>query len=565
MLQNRNSLKILSSLMARRGITQVVISPGSRNAPIINLFGNDKRFTCYTVVDERSAGFFALGIAQQTGKTVAITCTSGSAALNLAPAIAEAYYQRIPLLVLTADRPPEMIDKGFGQTIRQVGIFSNFIRKTLILPEISATQNQINEASRLCSEALDCCANPVNGPVHLNIPLSEPLYGPTEPLDNEPTYFQAEAVNSAPDQGQWQQMAEKFNQSAKVMILVGQSNPNKKLENILKQFVNEKGVVVLSETTSNLHGNQFITWIDRCLEDINPTDSAFVPDLLITCGTSVLSKKIKVWLKNAKPKSHWHVDIDHIQMDTYGRLEMTIPLFAVDFFSRFLPLVSSPGKLFQDSWFTLSGKVKTRHSNFMEYCLYSDLKVFAEVIESIPTVYDLQLANSTVVRYAQLFDYDKQFDVYCNRGVSGIDGSFSTSVGSALASGNPTLHITGDLAFLYDSNALWNKHYPNNLKVIVLNNGGGGIFRILDGPESTGLLQEHFEASHSISVKGIVETFGIKYLQANDVDSLQKSLHSLFLNPNEPIVLEVFTPAEANAKVLKEYFASLKMINENHK
>jgi len=561
MLQNRNSLKILGSLMAQRGITQVVISPGSRNAPIISLFGNDRRFICYNVVDERSAGFFALGIAQQTGKPVAVTCTSGSAALNLAPAIAEAYYQRIPLLVLTADRPPEMIDQGFGQTIRQPGIYSNFIRKTLVLPEVATTLTQINSASRICSEALNACINPVNGPVHLNIPLSEPLYGQTQALEFEPKDFQTISINRYIDPDKLKMMAERFNQSVKVMILVGQSNPDKGLGGLLKQFVSEKGVVVLSETTSNLHGDEFILWIDRCLEAKETPDSTFVPDLLITCGTSVLSNKIKVWLRNAQPKSHWHVDVDHLQMDTYGRLEISIPLTAVEFFSQILPFVSTKSNAFQDSWFSLSEKVKARHRQFLgESCPYSDLKVFETIIENLPNDYDLQLANSTVVRYAQLFDYKKHFDVYSNRGVSGIDGGFSTAVGAALASGKPTLHITGDLAFFYDSNALWNKHYPKNLKVIVLNNGGGGIFRILDGPESTGLLEEHFEARQNLSVKGIVETFGLEYLQSNDMESLQPSLEKLFSNPNHPAILEVFTPAEANAKVLKDYFASLKMV-----
>ncbi len=561
MHQNRNSLKILSSLMAKRGITQVVVSPGSRNAPIINLFGNDKKFSCYNVVDERSAGFFALGIAQQTRKPVAITCTSGSAALNLAPAIAEAYYQRIPLLVLTADRPPEMVDQGFGQTIRQPGIFSNFTRKTLILPEVATTPSQLIAASRICSEALNLCTNPVFAPVHLNIPLSEPLYGTTEPLEFEPKDFKVPAVNRSLKPDQVQLLSERFDQSAKVMILVGQSNPDKNLETILKQFVNDKGAVVLSETTSNLHGEEFISWIDRCLEANESSDSALVPDLLVTCGTSVLSKKIKVWLRNAKPKSHWHVDVGQLQMDTYGRLEMSIPITPGEFFSQILPFVSSKNKVFLDFWLNLSGKVKARHGKFMEYCPYSDLKVFETVIENLTHGYDLHLANSTVVRYAQLFDYKNEFDVYSNRGVSGIDGSFSTAVGAALASGKPTLFITGDLAFFYDSNALWNKHYPQNLKVIVLNNGGGGIFRILDGPESTGLLEKHFEASHNISIKGIVETFGLKYLHANDLMSLQTSLDRLFLDPNEPLVLEVFTPAEGNAKVLKDYFANLKMVD----
>ncbi len=560
MPHNRNSLKILISLMAQRGITRVVISPGSRNAPIISLLGNDERFTCYTVVDERSAGFIALGIAQQTGKPVAVTCTSGSAALNLAPAIAEAYYQRTPLLVLTADRPPEMIDQGFGQTIRQQGIYSNFVRKTLVLPEVASTTSQLSFASRICSEALNACTSPVNGPVHLNIPLSEPLYGPIRALEFEPKDFlQAPCIRSI-DNNNLRMMAERFDQSAKVMILVGQSAPDKGLEGLLKKFVSEKGVVVLSETTSNIHGEEFISWIDRCLEAVDPNHSTFIPNLLITCGTSVLSKKIKVWLRNAKPKWHWHVDVDALQMDTYGRLEMSIPMPAHRFFSQILPLVSAAESGFQNSWFSMSRMVKAKHRQFLESCPYSDLKVFETIIEKLPDGFDLQLANSTVVRYAQLFDYKNQLNVYSNRGVSGIDGGFSTAVGAALSSGKPTLHITGDLAFFYDSNALWNKHYPKNLKVIVINNGGGGIFRILDGPDSTGLLEEHFEASQNISVKGIVETFGIKYLQANDISSLQAALNNFFRNINEPTILEVFTPSQANAKVLNDYFASLKLV-----
>jgi len=557
MLHDRMGLEHLAELMLQRHIRHLVISPGSRNAPIIDAFCQRRGFDCKAIVDERSAAFFALGMAQQLQQPVAIACTSGTALLNFAPAIAEAYYQRIPLLVLTADRPVEFIDQGDGQTIRQLNVFANYIRKSIQLPQSIKTDDDLWYANRLASEALNAAVYPVGGPVHINLPFSEPLYGVKIPETPAPKDIGiAETIPSlsgkalAALEREWQEAPRK-------LFIAGQLQPNSPLEQRLKELAADPSVVILTEATSNLNGPEFIAWIDRCLAAIPADDVDFMPDLLVTFGGAVVSKRIKGWLRKAPVKSHWHIDPIDLCLDTYQHLSLSIPMFAEEFFSQFRPAVFDLNASFSRKWHELSAQVREAHHKFLSESPFSDLKIFEKIIEKVPGSYQIQLANSTPVRYAQLFEYPHAFRFDSNRGVSGIDGSISTAAGAAFISGKPTLMITGDLGFFYDSNALWNKYLPSNFKIIMINNGGGGIFRYIDGPDQTGTLEEFFEASHNTSAEHIALAFGLDYFSASELESLQSQLSVFFRESEKSALLEIKSPAISSAATLRAYFSYL--------
>jgi 2-succinyl-5-enolpyruvyl-6-hydroxy-3-cyclohexene-1-carboxylate synthase len=556
MLHDRLSIDFLAQLIEKRGIEHLIICPGSRNAPIVEAFCGRKAISCISIVDERSAAFFALGMAQQLQKPVVIACTSGSAPLNFAPAIAEAFYQRVPLLVLTADRPVEYIDQGEGQTIRQNNVFSNYIRQSLQLPQSIKTQDDAWYANRLISGALNACIYPLAGPVHINLPLNEPLYGFLPAQGHVPKDHTIQKVEATLSADICKDLAETVAGYSRVMVLVGQMSPSNELQQVLSELAEKKQAVILTETTSNIYNGSFITAIDRCLAAMPASELDYIPQLLITIGGAVVSKRIKSFLRQAEINEHWHVDPFEVNMDTYKHLTNAIPMKPEGFLSQILKLLPEGTDLkFCSLWKDLWEKARSSHEQYISRCEWSDLKIFKTIIDAVPPEYDIQLGNSTPVRYSQLFDAVHKFRYDSNRGTSGIDGSISTAAGACFATGRPTLIISGDLGFFYDSNALWNKHLSPALRIIVINNQGGGIFRFIPGPDQTPYLEEFFETRHNTSARSIASAFGLDYICASDHQQLEIALES-FLQPGKrAVILEINSPPEKSAQTLREYFS----------
>jgi 2-succinyl-5-enolpyruvyl-6-hydroxy-3-cyclohexene-1-carboxylate synthase len=552
---DKPGLLSLAKLMKARGIKHLVVSPGSRNAPVVSVFCNDPFFDCLVIVDERSAAFFALGMALSLQQAVAIVCTSGSAALNYAPAVAEAFYQKVPLIVLTADRPVEWIDQGDGQTIRQKEVFRNYVKASFELPERINSKDELWYNDRLISEALNACYLPQPGPVHLNLPFTEPLYG--FPLDSA---HQPKAINTFQTRNlisseQLSELNTIWQQSKRKMILAGQQHPDHNTRNWLEKLAQDPSVVVLTETTSNLNHPDFIQTIDRCLAVIGKATKSYEPDLLISFGGHIVSKKIKTFLRQSAIRHHWHIDSVDFQMDTFQHLSLGIPVKPADFLEAFVPQLQAGSGDFASQWQAVNIYSKTLHQEFLNSAPWSDIVVFNTIFKELPPHYTLHLANSTPVRYAQLFDFDSEIKCFSNRGTSGIDGCTSTAAGACLAKDEPTLLITGDLAFFYDSNALWNKHLSPMLRIIVINNQGGGIFRFIDGPEKTGLLENYFEARHQTSAKPLAEMNQLDYLEASNLNELQEQLPVFFAPSKRPVILEIKTPPEISSEQLKQYFS----------
>ena len=534
-----------------KGITTIIISPGSRNAPLTIGFVNNPAFKCYSIADERCAAFFGLGIAQQTKQAVALVCTSGSALLNYYPAFAEAFYSQIPFIVISADRPQSKIDIGDGQTIRQENVFENHSIYNANLQESVSKENDV-EINRAIDTALH-----KKGPVHINAPFEEPLYETISELSIDALVNNFANFIPVPAIDDLSEYAEIWNNSTRKMVLVGVNEPNAISDTTLKNLADDESVVVMTETTSNLHHPTFINNIDAIITPFTTDDfENYRPEILVTFGGMIVSKRIKAFLRKYKPKHHWHIDTLRAY-DTFAALTKHFELNPNSFFEAFLPLTIAV----KSDYFVKIDEIKklreVKHEIYLDKIPFSDFVVFEKVIKSLPSNSQLQISNSSAIRYAQLIDIYPSIEVYCNRGTSGIDGSTSTAIGAAVANAKPTVFITGDISFLYDSNALWNKYTPKNFKIILVNNGGGGIFRILPGHEETTVFNTFFETSHCLTAEHLAKMYGLEYSIANDEATLKKSLNTLYAQDQKPCILEIFTPTLINEKILLDYFKAL--------
>jgi 2-succinyl-5-enolpyruvyl-6-hydroxy-3-cyclohexene-1-carboxylate synthase len=551
-----SSKKVVSELMgALKGasIADVIITPGSRNAPFSISLANDFFFQLHSIVDERSAAFFALGLSQQTKKPTVLICTSGTALLNYAPAIAEAYYQRIPLLVISADRPEEWIDRGEGQSIRQNNVFQNYADYSACL--IADEKEGSVQNKEIIQDTFQYLISN-NGPVHLNVPFQEPLY---ELIDcEELPSFQFETKENAIDVlKEVNESLEIIQQAERIMILIGQ-HVYEDFSKELQQFNQLQQVIVLTETHANVNIENAFPCIDRLIMGLDGNaQQALSPNVLITVGTNIISRKIKAILRKSKPK-HIQVGLNERKMDTFDCLELQCNLTPQDFFNSLKEIESKSE--WKNNLLSIQENQIKQVEAWLPDALFSDLTVFSSLLKFIPDGMDVQMGNSSVVRYIQLFNQNKNLTYFGNRGVAGIDGSTSTAIGAAWKTKKPTLLISGDLSFHYDSNAFWNNYLSNELKVIVINNGGGGIFRIIDGSKDTAHLEQFFETAHSSkSIKGIATLYNLNYFSAANNDELIQTL-PLFFNQNNVSVLEIFTPKEDNPKALDAFFQHTKKI-----
>ncbi|GAB4374947.1 MAG: 2-succinyl-5-enolpyruvyl-6-hydroxy-3-cyclohexene-1-carboxylic-acid synthase [Salibacteraceae bacterium] len=547
----------IAERLSERGIVDVVVSPGSRNAPILMSLLHSGRFNVLSVLDERTAAFIALGISQAKTRPVAVCCTSGSAVLNYAPAFAEAFYQRVPLIAITADRPRHLINQGEGQSIRQPGALGNVVCHEAILTGHPDEPNLWLD-QRLVCEAVEAALHR-QLPVHINLPLDEPLYNTCRAEHRFKYGFTRIETATTLTENAASQLLRTWSSSKRALFLVGQANVSEAEALKLAQLAEIHNLAVVTETTSNITNPFFVSSIDRTIEQFLDTkeETEFVPDLLITYGSNLISKKIKAFLRKhrADIKNHWH--IGESPMDTFACLSAHIPIELNDLLARLIKNAAPLPRNFCDRWRKAFFESELRHTAFIGECPYSDLLVFHHIIDSIPEGWSFQMGNSSVVRYVQLFSHIKGVRYFGNRGVSGIEGCVSTALGYATSSGKPTLCVVGDHTFRYDSNALVSVPVPPNLKIVVINNGGGNIFRIIDGPSSHNDLLPYIEKPEKGSIEKLVGQSSVAYRGVRDEGQLIDSLEWLF-TLEEPAVLEIFTDASANPHVLKDYFISLK-------
>ena len=511
MYSNKEHVNILTALLVAHGVRHAVVCPGSRNAPITHNLNECPDITCYPITDERSAGFYALGMAQALQQPVVVCVTSGTALLNLAPAVAEAYYQHVPLVVISADRPPQWIDQLEGQTLPQLDALGRFVEKAVSLPE-HLDDDLRWYCNRLVNEALLVR----HAPVLINVPITEPLFDfsvaslPVERIINRLPADISSATLS--------HVSRMFLQAKRPMLISGQPmNP-----------LMDEAVMLVGD------------------------DERYIPDFVLYIGGSIVSKRLRRFLRKAKET--WVVNATGEVTDTFMNLSHVVQgdgKAVADHIRYTLVMEPHP---FVQLWDELLANLRQKTDAYQPaYSQMAAVKYFeAQVGEA-----QVHYANSSAIRLANIF---AQHPVWCNRGVNGIEGSLSTAAGFSVVTSDRVFCVIGDLSFFYDQNALWNQNLRQNFRILLLNNGRGGIFNMLPGLETSPARDKIVAAEHQTSAEGICRQNQIVYLRADGPHDLHQAIDTLlYIESDRPVLLEVFTDASADERVYKDYHASLKL------
>lgn len=574
MYSAKKNILQLVSLMQGAGFTDVVVCPGSRNAPLVHTF-NAAGMNCYEITDERSAGFFALGLIEAKGKPVAVCCTSGSAVSNLAPAVAEAFYRPLPLIVITADRPMRWIGQMDGQTLPQTAVFGDTVRKVVSLPEPESNEGKIGaeeewHSNRLINEAF-IALRKFGGPVQINVPITEPLFDFTaERLPSERLVRYESPVRSVSRLAEAADMRRECLEAKRPMIVVGQMSRTMagRLREPVSRLV-RNGAVVFADRLSNLQVPGVISYVYDSLLYAERGCEGLKPDFVVTLGGHIVSKRLKLLLRNGRPKVHWHVDPNGELADLFCCATRLVEATGAEALEFLQENVVNADKAFGDLWRARTRFVDEHFGGYDDWG-YSDMSVLKAVVRRKPSAMSMQVANSSVVRNVQLFDFPTD-DFQCNRGVNGIDGCVSTAVGY-MAAGRDTLFLTGDLTFFYDRNGLWNRFVKETgeddrggrLRIVILNNGGGQIFRMLNGLGDSPYRDRYVAASHDTSAEFVAREIAADYFSVRDAGSLERSVDALFRSDKKVAILEAFTDPAVNESAVRDYYSSMKKFMGEH-
>lgn len=554
----RQGIRNIPEICYRHGLTKAVICPGSRNAPLILSFNKHPELECLSIVDERSAGYFALGMAQLKGQPVAVVCTSGTAVLNLAPSVSEAYYQNIPLIIFTADRPKEWIDQADGQTIRQTDIFKNYIKQSFDLPLETAHNDDLWYFNRTVSQAIDTAVQFPAGPVHINVPLREPLYTALPEAFNIPNLIKTSPHERKISEETLSSLVKKWNQFEKKIVIFGILRKNSLLNELAHKMAQREDTVVIAENISNVSGEDIIYAPEPLVASLNENEKQTCqPDLVLTIGEGIVSKRIKQYLRAYPPKEQWHIPTSGSYTDTFRCLSSILQTEPFSFLETLLDQSQSPANSKYNTLKKKNRDLVNLHQSYLSRVGFSDILAIHRVLSGIPGGAIVHLANSSPVRYAQLSPSKGSVSYFSNRGTSGIDGCVSTAAGSAFMSGKPVYLISGDLAFIYDSNALWNNYLHLNLKIVVINNNGGNIFSLIESGEEMEKARSFFETPHKVKIKALCEAYGAGYLECSSTEGIEEAMRNLGLSQGT-CILEIKTDSKLNTRVFKEYYQFIK-------
>ncbi len=554
----------LVALLQAHGVRDVVLCPGSRNAPLVYALSHHLAgVTCHSIIDERSAGFYALGLALATHRAVVVCCTSGTAVANLHPAVAEAYYQGIPLVVLSADRPERWIGQWAGQTLPQPGLFGSLVRKAVHLPE-PHTEEERWYCNRLINEALLAALAPLPGPVQINVPISDPgvsllpptsvAHTPKRPIGMQPGRCIQQLYPYRIDAQAVESLLRRLTTFERKMILVGQESWSAAMsmgesfpQSLREQFL------CIGESLSN--SSVSICSLDALLASLSEGDRrALQPDLLITLGGHIVSNKMKQYLRSYPPRETWHLSPDPTVVDLFCSLTEQI--------------IAPVGPFLETMAQGLEGHASSPYARHWRERIdqlpsptprYSSLAVVGSLLSHLPEEpCVLHLANSSSVRYAELFRKPRRLLTLCNRGTSGIEGSLSTALGFARQRAEERHFIViGDLSFFYDLNALGLLEVGSNVRVLLLNNQRGSIFKSLSTLEMDRLSQRYITAEHQLRAQGWAESCGWEYLSVQEASELEETM-AYFVGPaDRPRLLEAFVSSEDEIAELQNYFKQI--------
>ncbi|MDF0693651.1 2-succinyl-5-enolpyruvyl-6-hydroxy-3-cyclohexene-1-carboxylic-acid synthase [Aquirufa ecclesiirivi] len=552
----------LIETLSQHGVEQAVICPGSRNAPIMLAISRNSAMQSFSISDERSAGFFALGLALHSKKPVILCCTSGSAALNMAPAMAEAYFQEVPLIVLTADRPQEWIGQWDGQTIYQERIFGAHAKQYFSYStQANESPDEIWYRNRIANDAFWSAFSSPQGPVQINIPIQEPFYpekGAALPIAKPSRKIQKWIAPKSLDIATKTFIQRQISISSKIVVSVGQFQQNPAIQSAVAALM-KKGIPVLADSIANLSGIAFDSH-DLILANTNMWES-LQPDLHIHLGKSFVTKRIKQFLRSNDHKQEWQINSHPHDLisDPFKGVQHIFEIDEVDFLNELVLLnFSEKQQTYFQAWKKADEVVSTKRSTSINE--WNELGIFQKIAQNLPPYNaEIHVANSLAVRYLNWVHFvPKGLEVLANRGTSGIDGCLSTAVGAAQGNPNLVISIIGDVAFHYDKNALWNSYVPNNLRIILMNNQGGGIFRNLEGAKDLPELEGFMETQQVFHAENTAKDAGINYIHVKNNNELLHALRHFFQESEKAQLMEIESNSSINAAALAEYIALFK-------
>lgn len=558
----------LMRVAVAHGVATAYCSPGSRNAPLLIAADAQPELTTRVVIDERAAAFMALGEALVSRKPVMLICTSGSALLNYAPAVAEAYYAGVPLIVVSADRPFEWIDQADSQTINQYGALSNIVLGSYDIPVWSEEGNSRHKSEewyveRSANEAMLRALGRPNGPVHINFQLDTPLGKMTSRLLEEPRLIEKITDRGLIDDSTLKRLVE-IGSGSKILLLAGFMSPDHKLRRAVLNLSSLPNVCVMAETLSNLSPssrNNYWACIDSAIKNLDDRQlEALRPDLVISIGGAIVSKCVKSWLRRFPPSSHWHIGFPTTRLaDTFQSLTLKIEAAEAPFINRFASLLKRTSNSDSDSSdYALAWQdIRERATAILNQSLdeipsddsISELSAIKAIGKAFPKDANLFLSNGMAVRYEQLFPIFSHA-TYCNRGVSGIDGCTSTAIGGGIAYASRvpewpavkgvTVLISGDMSFAYDLGGLASGLMPEGMKFIIINNNGGGIFRKIESTASLpeNIREKYFCVKPFVSPRMLAEAFGLEFWSVDSFSSLDDLLNRFF-SSTDTAVMEI--------------------------
>lgn len=558
MYSSLKNVQILVTLLKKYEVKHIVISAGTRHTPLVYSLEHDDYFTTYSIVDERSASFFAIGLIEELREPVAICCTSGTAAANYVSAANEAFYQQLPLLLLTADRNHYYMFQQEEQMIPQENLYCSFCKKVVTLGHVR-DEKDFWYCSRICNEALMELRHGENGPVHINFIVENdyPIVQGIVKFEEEtlPDVKKIERLSLEDSFSKWNDWAQKLKKS-KVLIVYGQYGPlNNEEKSVIEEFAKQYNCVISTDLLSNLNGEYTIPTFAMCRTLNQDEMSALVPDVLITMNANSITE-IKGRMAPFKGKfEHWHVSAKGEVSDPFKMLSDVVECSPQFFFEKFAEL--SNGEVIEhsyfESWKNAYERIGQKGSLNNEEIKYSSMYATQQYLKNIPSGSLLHIANSNSIRLANYFDVADEIIVYGNRGSNGIDGSMSAFIGQAHISNRISFLLIGDLSFFYDMNALWNRYVGNNIRILVCNNSGGAIFHSYPNVSNVPTLDEHIAAEHHSSVKDWAVSRGFDYLSASSKEQFDEVLPQMFNTESQkPIILEVFTDKEVDAQAIKD-------------
>lgn len=534
------STDIIAGILENAGIRHVVVSSGSRSLRMVRAVTDNLSFDIHMIIDERVAAFFALGICESTGQPAAIICTSGSAMLNYGPAVAEAYYRGIPLIVVTADRQKDMIDINDGQTIHQSGALANIVKHSV---DIDATKPCSKDDFDDIAGCVSLALSPRKGPVHINLHLEEG----NDAMTFQSIEYDCRQITGSGYPAETELHSLPFDDISgkRLLFFLGQMQPDDEFDRYVEKLSERPNVVVIADIVSNCRAKGIITDVESVIGKVKEDTATFAPDIVITLGkTAPVSRRFKEWLRDIDGYQHWRVNDKAEEEDTYFHLCRTIVTDEKTFLKQIMLNIKPSGGhvSYRTSWLELFEKCQPLKRGLIACAPWSDIYAIGKIMECIPEHYVIQSSNGLTIRYLAMTGAGNHL-LFCNRGVNGIDGSTSTAIGYAAVSNLPTLLISGDMSAIYDISALFSGHIPPQFRMIIMANGGGEIFRYIKATRYYGLREEMLCNVPMVGWENVARAVGLDYLEANDAMQLHRALKSFFSDTGRAVIMTIKTPA----------------------